>query len=50
MFLRDLVEEGMIKLDFCTSENQIADIMRTQIKFEAFIKLESSWESMISQK
>jgi hypothetical protein len=38
-FLRDLVNDGVIKLIYCASENQIADIMTKPLKLEQFEKL-----------
>ena len=38
-FLRDLVNNGIIKLNYCASENQIADIMTKPLKLEQFEKL-----------
>jgi hypothetical protein len=38
-FLRDLVNDGVIKLSYCASENQIADIMTKPLKLEQYEKL-----------
>lgn len=38
-FLRDLVNEGTVKLKFCCSEEQVADIMTKPLKLEQFEKL-----------
>lgn len=38
-FLRGLVNEGTVKLKYCNTQNQIADIMTKQLKKEQFIKL-----------
>lgn len=38
-FLRDLVNNGVIKLSYCASENQTADIMTKPLKLEQFEKL-----------
>jgi len=38
-FLRDQVGKNMIKLEYCRSEYQIADILTKQLKIDAFIKL-----------
>ena len=38
-FLRDLVNEGVVELSHCNSQNQIADIMTKPIKLEQFEKL-----------
>jgi len=38
-FLRDLVNEGTVKLKYCNTHNQIADIMTKPLKKEQFIKL-----------
>jgi hypothetical protein len=38
-FLRDLVNEGIVELSYCNSQNQIADIMTKPIKLEQFEKL-----------
>ena len=38
-FLRDLVNEGTVKLKYCNTQNQIADVMTKPLKKEQFIKL-----------
>jgi len=38
-FLLDLVNDGVVKLSFCSSEEQIADIMTKPLKLEQFVKL-----------
>lgn len=38
-FLRDLVNEGTVKLKYCNTQKQIADIMTKSLKKEQFIKL-----------
>jgi len=38
-FLRDLVNEGVVELSHCSSQNQIVDIMTKPIKLEQFEKL-----------
>lgn len=38
-FLRDLVNEGIVELSYCNSQNQIADIMTKPIKLEQYEKL-----------
>jgi len=38
-FLRDQVGKNMIKLEYCRSENQIADILTKPLMIDAFIKL-----------
>ena len=38
-FLRDQVGKNMIKLEYCKSEDQIADIFTKPLKIDAFIKL-----------
>lgn len=38
-FLRDLVNDGAVKLSFCSSEEQIADIMTKPLRLEQFVKL-----------
>jgi len=38
-FLRDQVGKNMIKLEYCISEDQIADIFTKPLKIDAFIKL-----------
>lgn len=38
-FLMDLVNEGTVKLKFCCSEEQVADIMTKSLKLEQFEKL-----------
>jgi len=37
-FLKDLVNDGIVKLKFCSSEEQIADIMTKPLKLEKFVK------------
>lgn len=38
-FLRELVNNGVIKLSYCASENQTVDIMTKSLKLEQFEKL-----------
>ncbi|GAA0147369.1 transmembrane signal receptor [Lithospermum erythrorhizon] len=38
-FLRNLVKEGTILLTYCSSTNQIADVMTKALKIKAFVKL-----------
>ncbi|KAK9705165.1 hypothetical protein RND81_07G037600 [Saponaria officinalis] len=38
-FLRELLNDGVVKLSYCTSENQVADIMTNPLKLEQFEKL-----------
>lgn len=40
-FLRDLVNEGTIRLDYCPTEDQLADFMTKAVKLETFEKLRS---------
>ncbi|KAK9675528.1 hypothetical protein RND81_11G012900 [Saponaria officinalis] len=40
-FLRDLVNDGIVNLSYCASENQVADIMTKPLKLEQFEKLRS---------
>jgi hypothetical protein len=38
-FLRDLNNDGTIKLVYCRSEDQVADIQTKPLKFATFVKL-----------
>ena len=38
-FLRDMSKEGVIELKYCSSQEQIADIMTKPLKLDAFVKL-----------
>lgn len=38
-FLRELVNEGVIQLDYCTTQDQLSDIMTKAVKLEVFEKL-----------
>jgi hypothetical protein len=38
-FLRDLTKDGAVEMKFCTSQEQIADIMTKALKLETFYKL-----------
>jgi len=38
-FLQDQVGKNMIKLEYCRSEDQIADILTKPLKIDSFIKL-----------
>ena len=40
-FLRDLVNDEVVRLSFCCSEEQVADIMTKPLKLEQFEKLRS---------
>ena len=38
-FLRELVSEGVINLDYCSTQEQISDIMTKPVKLDVFEKL-----------
>lgn len=38
-FLRDLVKDGVVELQYCGTNEQLADIMTKPLKFESFVKL-----------
>lgn len=38
-YLRELVSDGVIELEYCSTEEQIADMMTKPLKLEAFEKL-----------
>ena len=38
-FLRDLVNEGVVELKYCNSQEQVADLMTKPLKLEQFEKL-----------
>lgn len=38
-FLRDLVNDGVVELRYCNSQDQVADIMTKPLKLEQFEKL-----------
>ena len=38
-FLRDLTNDGVVKLEYCGSKAQLADIMTKPLKLEVFIRL-----------
>jgi hypothetical protein len=38
-FLRDLTKDGAVEMKFCTSQDQVADIMTKALKLETFYKL-----------
>lgn len=40
-FLRDLVNADVVKLRYCKSQNQIADLMTKPLKLEQFVKFRS---------
>lgn len=40
-FLRELVNEGVIALEYCTTQEQLSDIMTKPVKLEVFEKLRS---------
>jgi len=40
-FLRDLIRNEIIKLSYCSSNIQVADIMTKPLKLEQFVKLRS---------
>ena len=40
-FLRDLVNDEVVRLSFCCSEEQVADTMTKPLKLEQFEKLRS---------
>ncbi|PNX58558.1 copia-type polyprotein, partial [Trifolium pratense] len=38
-FLRDLIKDGTVEMSFCSSQDQIADIMTKALKLETFCNL-----------
>jgi len=38
-FLIDLVKDGVVKLSYCCSHNQVVDIMTKPLKLEQFLRL-----------
>ena len=38
-FLRDLVNDGVVELKYCNTQEQIADFMKKPLKLEQFEKL-----------
>lgn len=38
-FLRDLVNDGTIQLDYCPTQEQLADFMMKVVKLDTFEKL-----------
>ena len=40
-FLRDLTRDKIVKLSYCNSQEQVADIMTKPLKLEQFLKLRS---------
>ncbi|BAT89814.1 hypothetical protein VIGAN_06088500, partial [Vigna angularis var. angularis] len=40
-FLRDLVKDGVVRMSYCKSQIQIADIMTKPLKLDQFLKLRS---------
>ncbi|GMJ12458.1 hypothetical protein HRI_004915000 [Hibiscus trionum] len=38
-FLRDLVKDGVIKMEFCSSKDQVANVMTKPLKLEDFLRL-----------
>ena len=38
-FLRDLIKDGVVKLDHCSSKDQLADIMTKPLSLEIFTRL-----------
>ncbi|KAJ9563755.1 hypothetical protein OSB04_008915 [Centaurea solstitialis] len=40
-FLRDLVKDGVVELSYCSSQEQVADIMTKPLKLEQFLKFRS---------
>ncbi|XP_019091415.1 PREDICTED: uncharacterized protein LOC109128812 [Camelina sativa] len=40
-YLRELVNDGVIQLDYCSTHDQISDIMTKAVKLEAFEKLKN---------
>lgn len=41
-FLRDLCKEGVVKLEFCGTQDQLADLLTKPVKNESFLKLRQS--------
>ncbi|CAM8906649.1 unnamed protein product [Rhodiola kirilowii] len=41
-YLRDLVNDGVVELSFCASEEQVADIMTKPLSLDQFVKLRRS--------
>lgn len=42
-FLRELTKEGIVKLDYCSTEEQLADIMTKPLKLAAFQKIRAAF-------
>lgn len=38
-FLRDLSKDGVVELKYCSSQEQIADVMTKPLKLDVFVKL-----------
>ena len=41
-FLRELSKDGTVELDYCSTQEQLADIMTKPLKLDIFLKLRAS--------
>lgn len=44
--LRELVNESVISLEYCSTEDQLADVMTKPVNLDVFEKLRVLWESV----
>ncbi|RDX99783.1 hypothetical protein CR513_17117, partial [Mucuna pruriens] len=47
--IKDLVKDGIIKLSYCSSQIQVADIMTKPLKLEQFLKLRNMLEIFLNK-
>jgi hypothetical protein len=49
-YLRDLVKDEVIMLEYCKTQDQVADLMTKPLKLESFCKFRSKLGMMMAQK
>jgi hypothetical protein len=49
-YLRDLVKDEVIMLEYCKTRDQVADLMTKPLKLESFCKFRSKLGMMVAQK
>jgi hypothetical protein len=49
-YLRDLVKDEVIMLEYCKTQDQVADLMTKPLKLESFCKFRSKLGMMVAQK
>jgi hypothetical protein len=46
-FLRDLTKDGVVELKYCSTQEQLADIMSKAVKLDTFCKLRENLRACV---